>query len=689
MADNISSLTSSLTSGSIHFTGLGSGTDFESMIDKLMEAEKIRTKRLELWRSEWETKSEEFDKLSRAMLDLHTTLQGMNTPDEFLVKQVTVSNPMALTATANSMAEEATHDLEIVSLATNDMHMGSAIFSSPEDKITAAPGTFSFVYGNRQISIDVNADTTLSQFVSLINANAGNRNYVRASIINDGSGYRLQLRGMDLGAGNNILIDDGLTTLDAFKANQFVQTQQASNAQLKVDGWPNVPEARAMILKASTTYDTITETITTTSETLKMAYAGQIHSITVAANSSVQDLIDSINTEVGFAMASTIINDEGKVELLLTGEAGSANQISIVNTPGTTLGQFQSTAFTRIQGATDGYIERPTNSISDLIPGVTMNLTKAGESVTLAASVDTAGVTENVRTFVNKINEVLKLIQDQTKVDTVGKNVTGAILTGNYGVQMIQQRLKGILAQSGLGFDYHLDPLTSLGSVGITTDTSQGSLTFGLLVFDESVFASALANDPDAVARLFSADYYPSTREIVNGQAVESSNFRFDSFVRGVTGAGDFKVAYSIEGGVIVASPPPTINGYPAHIEGNKITAMGDNNPARGLSIEILNLADGTFSGHAQIKSGKTEELSAAIKTLTDPQSGTLEILKNNYQDIMDAIDDKIAYEERRLTQLERTMRLRFANLEALLGKYDGLAKQLESQIKGLSSKSS
>ena len=112
----------------------------------------------------------------------------------------------------------------------------------------------------------------------------------------------------------------------------------------------------------------------------------------------------------------------------------------------------------------------------------------------------------------------------------------GSILTGNYGVQMIQQRLKSILAQKGLGFDYDLDPLVSLASVGITTDSSEGSPTFGLLTFDEGTFASALRGNPDAVTRIFSADYTPSAKEIVNGQAVEAQSFRVESFIQGEIG---------------------------------------------------------------------------------------------------------------------------------------------------------
>jgi flagellar hook-associated protein 2 len=686
MADD---LTTSLVSGSIRFTGLGSGTDFDSMITKLLDVEKTRTNRLESWRSEWETKSESFDTLSSSLLSLKTTLDSMNTPDEFLVKQVASSNSLALTATAGSSAEESSHQIDVVSLATNDMHMGAVIFSSPDAVISGgSAGTFAFTVGSRQVSVDVNAATTLSQFANLINTDPDNRNSVRASVINDGSGYRLQIRSMDLGAGNDFIVDDSLTSanlLTNFAKSQFIETQNAGNAQLRVDGYPLLPPTQtADILKATLTGAATTDTVSASGGTFKFTYAGNIHTISVAATDTWSDLAAKINADAGFSMAAAA-DVSGNVELTLTGQPGSGNQISIIDSPGTTIGTLQKRNFTQVQGATDGYIERSSNSISDVISGVTMNLTSTG-STTLTTSLDPESVTDNVRTFVDSVNTVLQQIKEQTQVTTVGSNVSGSILTGNYGLQMIQQKLKNILAEKGLGFDYDMDPITSLGSIGISTDTSEGSPTFGLLTLDESAFSTALSENPDAVARLFSADYYPSTKEVVGGVAVESSNFKFDSYIKGVTGAGDFAISYTVDAAGNITSA--RINGTAANIDGNKIVAAGGDNPARGLAVEVLNLTAGTYSGQVQIKSGKAEELSQEIKKLTDPLTGTLEILKDNYQDIMDSIDDKIAYEERRLELMERTLRTRFANLESVLGTYDNIASQLDSQIKSLSSSS-
>lgn len=676
-------LTGTAASGAIRFTGLGSGSDFDSMISKLIEKEKLRTKRLQIWRSEWKTKSEEFDKLSSAMHSLNNKLQGMNTPDEFLIKKVASSNPGALTARATSGAEENSHTVEIVSLATTDMHTGSAIFASRDAVISGGTdGTFAFTYANRQISVDVSASTTLDQFAKLINSDPDNRNFVRASVINDGSGYRLQIRGMDSGAGNDFIVDDALTTVPQFASADFIQTQNAGNAQLKVDGWPNSLTPTADVLKAVTDYTSTADGLAEDG-VFKFAYNGAVHTVSMSAGQSVADLAAAITATGSGVTASAAVVD-GKVELTLTGQPGSDKQISVINSPGTTLGGLQSHNFKQELGATDGYVERAGNTISDVITGVELNLTKAGEVVTLSASLDSEAVTDTVRTFVDEVNTVLRLIHDQTKVTTVGEKTSGSILTGNYGVQMIQQRIKNVLAQKGLGFDYDMDPLVSLASVGITTDSSEGSPTFGLLTFNENTFNAALRDNPDAVARIFSADYTPSAKEMVDGQAVEAQSFKIESFIQGVTQPGSFDIQYTISGGTIATVPPPTINGYPASIDGNRLIASGGENPARGMGIEIVRLTDGAYAGQVHLKAGKAEELSLELKKLTDPMSGTLEILKDNYQDIMDAIDDKIAYEERRLALLEKTMRKRFANLEAVLGKYDKISNQLKSQINSL-----
>ncbi len=546
-------------SGGINFTGLGSGTDFNQMIEQLIKIEQRRVARLELWKSEWDEKTEAFQELNSSMVTLRSSLADMDSVDKFFAKSTTSSNEAVLTASSDSEAEEGTYEIEVGALAQNHITFSDEGFASRDDAVNlAGENTFSYTYGGTAVNVDIPDNTSLSNFANIIN-NDPNNPGVRASVVNQGDNYYLQLRGMDQGADNTITIND-TTTITAFYdgGEKFTTSQDAQNSKIKVDGWP---------------------------------------------------------------------------------------------------------------AGTD-WIERDTNSISDVIDGLTFNLYNTGNA-RITVENDNEAIKEQVYSFVDQVNEVLTMINEQTKVDDSGE---GSLLTGNYGLQMVKSRLKNIMSTIGIGFDRQAggDTYPSLSTIGITTDAERGSPTFGLLKIDEEELDNALNNDPQAVAELISGDLEPDTT---------SPDFRFGSLVKGVTQPGIYDVQYEVDstGNIISA----TIDGKTAGIDDNYITAReGD---ARGLSIQVDNLTAGTYEGNVRLKTGKVNEISDALKEMTDSSDGTLNILKDNYQDIIRNIDNKIEYEERRIARMEKDLRMKFARLEELLGYYDGLQQSMSSQISQLS----
>jgi flagellar hook-associated protein 2 len=77
------------------------------------------------------------------------------------------------------------------------------------------------------------------------------------------------------------------------------------------------------------------------------------------------------------------------------------------------------------------------------------------------------------------------------------------------------------------------------------------------------------------------------------------------------------------------------------------------------------------------------------MQALTDSSTGTLSILINNYNDIIDNIDKKIEKEEVRLATYEERQLLRFARLEANLTELNAESAALESAIAQLPKSSS
>jgi len=557
------------SSGAINFTGLGNGTDFSKIVEGLVDIEKNRVRRLEKWKSSWETKNAQFKDLNTKMLNLKSQLESIDTLNEFLSKTVSTSNSTKLTATATSNALEATHTIQINQLATNDVHITTSGASSLDSSITSSTTNFTFSYAGENYTIsNISAGTTLQGFVNLINNHADSRSHIRATTIFDGSVYHLQISGLDQGSGNQLVISDAGSII--FGSSDFTETQNAVSSQIRVNGFP-------------------------------------------------------------------------------------------------------------ASGA--GWIERDSNSISDVIEGMTLNLQEADPNSVhqLTVVTNTAGIKENIVKFVDQVNIVRAQIRAITDVDDEGN---GSILTGNYGVDIVGQNIKNITANMGKGFvNWDPDTLTgdkytALSQIGILTDAEKGSTSFGLLKIDEEELDKVLKEDPTALAELFAAT--------AQGES-QSPDFTFQSLIDGTTKAGIYDIEIVSDGSGITSA---TINGEEAKVSGWEITGIAGD--ATGMSIRLDNRGAGTYSGQVSIKQGKTGEMIDELGELTKPfnefnyEGGPLAVLQNNYKDIMDSIDQKIEFENKRIERMERNLKLRFSRLDALLGQYELRQGQLGAAIKKL-----
>ncbi|KHK02052.1 flagellar filament capping protein FliD [Desulfovibrio sp. TomC] len=562
MSSTVSSYTPVTTSGQITYTGLGNGTDFTQLITKLVQVEQSRITTLQTWKKSWTNKQEAFQELNTEMLTLKTTLDSMDTIDEFMSKVTDSTDSTVVAAVAGAGAVNGTHELVVNRLATAKAMVTTTGYASATTDInpSSSDAIFAYTYKGVTYSNSLGANGTLTDLVSIINNDPSNPG-VKASVSYDGTKYYLQLRGMDTGSTASLTIGSG-TSLSGFGSANFSTITSNASAQLKLDGWP------------------------------------------AAANS---------------------------------------------------------------------WITRETNSITDLVTGQTLTLKGTGSS-TLTTTTDTDSIKEKVESFVKQMNTVRTLIQDCTKVDTSTNQAS--LLTGNYGIQLIDTNLKDAVAGIGIGFDYDADKYSALSQLGILTDAQEGSTTEGLLVINDDVFDAILSSNADAVAQLFADQYAGRT---------SSSDFSITSYIKNTTKCGTYGLSYTVASNGKITSA--TINGHPASFSSNSNLITGKHGyDEAGMVIRAIDVSPGTHSGEVALKQGKFGQLSNLLTELTDTTDGPLHILDDNYDDITAMIDDKIAFEQRRISTYAANLRKRFAKVDSLLGTYNEQQKQLTSAVDKLSS---
>lgn len=227
-------------------------------------------------------------------------------------------------------------------------------------------------------------------------------------------------------------------------------------------------------------------------------------------NNSLSALRSAINASAdNTGVTASIVNDSNGAHLVLMGRnSGAAQAVSISSAA--EIGGAPYVNVTTQQPAADAHIRvdgvsaySATNTVTDVIEGVTLNLLKAkpGETFALTLAADAKSATEAVQKFVNSYNALAALGNSMTKYDAATQS--GGVLLGDPAVRGIRQQLRNLLGAetAGTGSAY-----AHLSELGITAKTD------GLLTLDTGKLNAALAGDALSVQKLFSAEGGYATR---------------------------------------------------------------------------------------------------------------------------------------------------------------------------------
>ncbi len=482
--------------------GIMSGLDVYGLVSQILQIEQRPITLLQSRQRDYSLKIAEVLNFSTKLSSYKTSLEALNDSEKYNTKSASVTKTSSgselLTVDASSSAEAGSYSINVNQLAAANRKASQGWVDENSTAIASSAGSFSFKVGlsGGVKKIGITSTTTLQGLRDDINsANAG----VTASILNDGTGsnkYRLVLSGDNTGSSNTVYITQNDTNLDfsnkkveagyAYTDNTYSGTL-ASNEGNNYTGTTN----KTFILQAVTAgaSGTATYKYSIDGGITWLGYGGATYDSTATKDTSGGAITTSTSLK---AIDGAGTANEGVQASFSSGsDLASGDKFSIdVFNPEM---QEAKDAVIEIDNAT---IVKSANTISDAIPGVTMNLLKVDTSstLTLTVSSSSSSAKSSIEGFVESYNDLFEFINKQLSYDPdVGE---ASPLLGDPTLLEIRRKIADAITGTIPGL--LTTSYTNLSQIGITSDYKTGNLSI-----DDSKLSAALSSKPDDVAKLF------------------------------------------------------------------------------------------------------------------------------------------------------------------------------------------
>lgn len=539
-----------------------------------------------------------------------------------------------------------------------------------EKIIISGKNHFGTSLANKEISI--NSNTTVGQIIDAINEQfdgAATAKFVNGQIVvtdhlSDTSAMEISLT-YDKGSGDTALAlpnmavsTEGGGTPTILPLGTFSKTQSAQSSKIKIDGFPTSSTAEIQRL---------TKGSTATAGTFRLTYNG-ITTNDINYNATTAEIQAALEAKgiTGITVSGDALNESsvGHTNFTFLTSAGDAEMISIDATNLTFSGAGTTVISENTKG-NNGYIERNTNSISDALSGVTINLkdvTEPDETVKITISRNTSTVSQKISSIVTAYNDLMTELKKQTEYDSNAKKM--GTLSSDMAVTYIKTQARNPFQGIANGFVSEFDSFTKAEDIGISFDGS------GMMEFDSKVFNEAINEDFNGVLSLIGANKTSNN---------ESGVIEFYSASKKYTSAGTYDIQVDINDEhqiTDVRIKLSTESEYRTNStwSGNLVTGImtydEDGNPIypeNSLQFTVdTTQAAGTYSTSISVKQGIVTTLDEYVAQVLE-SDGRLDISGGVISDKITAIERKIESEQTRLENYKQRLVDKFARLERTL----------------------
>lgn len=230
--------------------------------------------------------------------------------------------------------------------------------------------------------------------------------------------------------------------------------------------------------------------------------SGTATTITADGTETLSDVATAINADNLGVTANVITDDSGSRLAIVANSSGTAANFTVANAGGTDFGFTQAATGKDASLTVDGItIASATNSITGVLPGVSLSLVSAdpGVNVSLSVAPNTSQVQTSLQQFVTDYNQLVTDLSAQFTFS--GSTGSEGVLASDSTVRNLQSEVLGALS-------YTYTPASgtttvpNLMSLGISVDDT------GKLTLDTSTLDSALQNNFADVQSFFQGSAY-------------------------------------------------------------------------------------------------------------------------------------------------------------------------------------
>jgi flagellar capping protein FliD len=660
--------------GEIRLSGLSTGIDTTKLVAQLMAIERRTLNKYVASQDTWNKRKDALSSLKTKLDTLKSAVAALSDARELRAYKTTSSDTDIVTAESSNNSFEGNHTVVVGQLANADRWVHTTGSKYAEDYV--GEGTFIYTYNHQEVVITTTADTTLQEFVGLINNDANNPG-MTANLLYYNNAYHVVFNGND--AGSDYAIGVNSSNTEVWQTTSPL-TRGGANAALAT---------KIMTLDQFTGTFAGDESITISGQQHDGTVVNHVFSIN--ENMTLEHLVEEINDAFGGTATASLVH--GEIRLADHTSGASQMQLSLTYNPGSgsttfdlpavsqstqggsitaNLASFTETDFTETQAAQDSrikvngfpigedeWISRSSNTIDNVLQGVTLHLHDTG-TVQVNLTRDIESVKTKLTTMVDAYNAVMTFISANTAYDEETK--AAGILMGDSTVTSINNAMRMPLIRQTSGFVMDVDSFLMPGKIGLELDGD------GVLNLNTSVFDEAIAENYMGVLALIGADKTGSST---------SNTVQFYGASSKYTTAGTYNVEVTVSGGAITSARMKLASEStyrPATFNGNIVTgdstftSKGDALYAEnGMQLSVDLGQDGTFTTTVRVKQGFAGAMEDTIDRFVKATSGWLTLDQESVKTQIKNLDDRIAIEEDRLTQKEKRLVARYARLEKTL----------------------